>query len=119
MGLIFDEIFRALGYLFIAAVIFGCWKIANDSARDGNYKKTLWKSTLWCVGLALFAAIIMGNATCQTQSDDPLYGNCEQYADNGYEPNITQRASRFAYIMTLLYVPAVIGSLRIRLRYSK
>jgi hypothetical protein len=113
MDIIFDEIFKALGYLFIASIIYFAWKTANDNAENGRYKTVLWKGFLWCAGLALFASITLGNPTCE-ESSDPVYGGCEQYADDGYEPTPEQRSAEFAYFMTLLYIPVVMGALNKR-----
>ncbi len=108
MEAIFNEIFRALGYLLIAGVVSFAWKTAHDNAKGGKLKTVLWKGFLWCAGIALFASITLGNPTCEERSD-PVYGGCEQYADNGYEPTAEQRVARFAYFMTLLYLPVIIG----------
>jgi hypothetical protein len=109
MGLVFDEIFKALGYLFIAGVVLFAWKTARDNAKDGKLKEVLWKGFLWCAGIALFASFTLGNPTCEEQSD-PVYGGCEQYADDGFEPTTEQRTARFTYFMTLLYIPVVVGA---------
>src|SRR3989344_2611171 len=101
METIFDEIFKALGYLFIAGIVYFAWKTANDNAEGGKYKTVLWKGFLWCAGIALFASVTLGNPTCEERSD-PVYGGCEQYADNGYKPTTEQKVARFAYFMTLL-----------------
>jgi len=72
-------------------------------------KLSLQKRLLWCGGIALFASITLGNPTCEQQAD-PVYGGCEYYADDGYEPTTEQRAANFAYFMTLLYIPVVFGA---------
>ena len=113
METIFDEIFKAFGYLFIAGIVYFAWKTASDNADGGKYKTVLWKGFLWCTGIALFVSVTLGDPTCEQQSD-PVYGGCEQYADDGYEPTNEQRAAKFAYFMTLLYVPVVIGALKKR-----
>jgi hypothetical protein len=106
---IFNEILKALGYLLIAGVALFAWKTAHDNARGGKLKIILWKGFLWCAGIALFANLMMGAPSCEEQSD-PVYGGCDQYTDNGYEPTTQQRAGRFAYLMTLLYLPVIIGA---------
>lgn len=107
--MIFDEIFRALGYLLIAGVAFFAWKLARDNAKGGKLKSVLWKGFLWCGGIALFASFTLGNPSCIEQSD-PVYGGCEYYADDGFEPTTEQRTANFAYFMTLLYIPVVFGA---------
>jgi len=113
MDTIFDEIFRALGYLLIAGVAYWAWKIASDNAENGKYKTVLWKGFLWCAGIALFASLILGNPSCESGSN-PLYGGCDYYADNGYEPTTERQIANFAYYITLLYIPVVIGALNKR-----
>lgn len=110
MDVISNEIFRALGYLLIAGVVYFAGKTASDNSKDGKYKTVLWKGFLWCAGIALFTSVTLGNPSCESY-DDPLYGGCEYYADDSYEPTTEQRAGSFAYFMTLLYVPVVIGAL--------
>ncbi len=110
MEIIFDEIFRALGYLFIAGIVYFTWKTASTNAEGAKYKTVLWKGFLWCGGIAIFTSMTLGNPTCEEQSD-PMYGGCEYYANDGYQPTTEQRAANFAYYMTLLYIPVVVGAL--------
>jgi hypothetical protein len=112
MELIYHEIFRALGYLLIAGIVYIAWKMANDNAERGKYKTVLWKGFLWCAGIALFASITLGNPTCL--ESDPVYGGCLFYADDGYVPTTEQKIANFVYYMTLLYIPVVIGALKKR-----
>lgn len=109
MELVFEKIFKALGYLFIAGIIFFAWSTARDNAKDGKLKWVLWKGLLWCMGIALFASFTLGNPTCEERSD-PVYGGCERYADDGFEPTTEQRVAQFAYVMTLLYIPVAFGA---------
>lgn len=109
MDLVFDEIWRALSYLLIAGIVYYAWKLAYENAGS-NYKETLWKGLLWCGGIALFASVSLGSPSCLSGSD-PVYGGCEEYADDGFEPTNEQRAAHFAYYLTLLYVPVVTGAL--------
>lgn len=111
MEQIFNEIFRALGYLLIAGVAFFAWETARDNAVHRKLSQVLWKGFLWCAGIALFASVTLGNPSCIEQSD-PVYGGCEQYADDGFKPTIEQRVANFAYFMTLLYVPVVFGAFK-------
>ena len=46
MDIIFDEIFRALGYLFIAGIVYLAWKTASDNSEGGKYKAVLWRSKI-------------------------------------------------------------------------
>ena len=109
MGNIWHEISRAATYLLMAGVVSFAWKLGLDNARGGKYKHVLWKGLLWCGAIALFTSFTLGSATCEVQSD-PVYGGCDQYADNGYTPTTEQRVGNFVYFMTLLYVPVAIGA---------
>ncbi len=106
---IFNSVLKALGYLFIAVIIHFCWSTAKDNAKNGAYKSVLWKGFLWCAGIALFASVNMGSPSCENYSD-PVYGGCEEYADDGFDPTTDERAANFAYILTLLYLPVIIGA---------
>ena len=106
METISTEIFKALGYLFAAVILYSVWKMARENTRGGNFKMVLWKGFLWCTGIALFASFSLGNPTCDIQSD-PLYGGCDEYADNSFEPTTEQRTAQFAYWLTLLYLPVI------------
>lgn len=109
MEIVFDEIFKALGYLFIAGIVYFAWKTAYDAAKKEGLKQALWKGFLWCGGLALLAVIFLGRPTCE-DSSDPVFGGCDSYADNGYEPTVNERFAKLAYFITLFYVPVVLGS---------
>lgn len=111
MEIIFNEIFRALGYLLIAYVVLIAYTLAYDNAKGGKLKKVLWKGFLWCAAIALFSFITMGHPTCE-EPGDAIYGKCEQYADNGYTPTKKERGARFAYFMTLLYIPVILGAFK-------
>lgn len=114
MNQILEEIFKASGHLIIAGMVCTAFNIASEQARNHKYKVVLWKGLLWCAGIALFASITLGNPTCETQSDDRLYGHCEQYANDGYIPTTEQMVASFSYFMTLLYIPVAIGAFRQR-----
>ena len=102
--MIFDEISRAFGYLMIAGIIIVAHNIARDNTKNGELKINLWKGFLWCGVLALFASITLGSSTCED-----IY-NCEEYTGNSYEPTNEQRIANFAYFITLLYIPTIIGT---------
>jgi hypothetical protein len=109
--MITDEIFKALGYLLIAGIVSTIYHEAQHYTEGGKLKMVLWKGFLWCAGIAFFASLILGSATCE-QKSDPVYGGCEEYADDGYEPTTQQRIANFAYLMTLFYIPIVFGALK-------
>ncbi len=109
MGIFEKEIFKALGYLFISAIVFYVWNTARENAVKSNYKTVLWKGFLWCASFALFASLILGKPTCEEVSD-PVYGGCDRYADDGFEPTTNQRAADFVYFITLFYIPVILGA---------
>ena len=111
MELIFNEVFKALGYLLVAGVAFSAFSIARDSAGAGKLKMVLWKGLLCCCAIGLFTSLTLGNATCEEQTD-PIRGGCEAYVDDGYTPTTEERAANFAYFLTLLYIPVVLGAFR-------
>lgn len=111
MEIIFSEILRALGYLFIAGVALFAYNIARSNTESGHLKMVLFKGFLYCAGIALFASMTLGDASCEFQSD-PIYGGCDQYADDAYEPTAEQRIANFAYFMTLLYLPVIFGAFK-------
>lgn len=109
MEIILSEIFKAIGYLFIAGIVYFAYKTAHDYSVIGNHKSVLWKGFLWIAAIAFFASITLGNPSCESGSDS-LYGDCERYADDGFNPTTEQRLASFFYFITLLYVPVAIGA---------
>ncbi len=110
MNIIFEEIFKALGYLFIAALVYFAWKQGHDNAKEGNLKMVLWEGLLWCAGIAFIASITVGKPTCIDSETDNRGTTCYEYADDGFEPTMEQRAAKFIYYMTLFYLPVVVGA---------
>ncbi len=110
METILNEIFKALLYLFIAGIIYFTGKIAYNNAENGKYKTVLWKGFLWCSGIALVTSLILGYPSCEDMEYDTMGSHCVYYADDGWEPTTTQRFGNFAFIMTILYIPVVIGA---------
>ena len=108
---ILNEIFKALSYLIIAAIVLFVFKTARDNAKDGKLKTILWKGFLYCGIIALFASVTLGDPTCEVQGD-PVYGGCEQYADDSFAPTTEQRVANFSYFMTLLYIPVIFGAFK-------
>lgn len=106
--IIFDEIFRAFSYLLVAGIVLFAWALARDNAIGGKTKTVLWKGFLWCVGIAFVAGLTLGDPSCI--ESDPLRGGCYEYADDGHEATIEERAANLAYFLTLLYIPVVLGA---------
>lgn len=114
METILNEIFRALSYLIIAGIVYFIWITANNKAKEGKYKTVLWKGFILCTGIALFTSFSLGNPTCIDPSHDVNWIACNGYANDGYKPTAEQRVANFAYYMTLLYIPVMIGALKKR-----
>ena len=102
-----NEIARAVQHLLIAGIAFLAYRTARD-AKMSTWP-TVWRGLLWCSGLAAFAAITLGQPSCDEQGD-PIHGGCEAYADDGFDPTVDQRIGRFLYLFTLLSVPVLIGA---------
>ena len=111
MGLVGSEILKAGGYLIVAGLVIFAWNTAREETIKSGYKEILFKGLCWCAGIAFFASITLGNPTCEEQTD-PVYGGCERYADDGYEPTTEQRVASFAYYMTLFFIPVVMGTFK-------
>jgi len=108
METIFGGILKAIGYILISGIIFQSWATGAEKASGGNHKTAIWKGFLWCIAIALFFTITLGNPSCAYQSDS-MYGGCEEYADNGFEPTPEERYANFLFYLTFLYVPYAIG----------
>jgi|TARA_Y100001001_G_C7897313_1_gene270374 hypothetical protein len=102
--------------LFLAFIAFQAYKMTRDYGEKAGRWSALLKGIAWVAGIALFAAAMMGNPSCE-ESGDPLYGGCEQYADDGYEPTLEQRGARFLFWTLLLGIPAGFGLMDSR-RYA-
>jgi hypothetical protein len=109
MDLIYENIWKALGYLFVSGLVYFAWDEAYKLGKSKGWKKALLKGLGLCFGIAIFAALILGNPSCE-ETSDPVYGGCESYADDGYEASYEQRLAQFAYYMVLFYVPVVLGA---------
>jgi len=105
--MIWDEIMKAVGYLFIAGICAVAYYFANSAKMTRN--KILFQGLLWCIGIALFGAVMLGSPTCEEQ-DDPIRGGCAEYADDGFESSTEMRIVKFAYYMILLYVPVAFAA---------
>lgn len=108
MATIGSEIFRALGYLLITCFVYTAWKLSYDATTKIGFKEALFHGFLWCAGIALFTSLTLGTHTENNDDDDPFYGRSETVQD--YEPTTQQRVANFAYYMTLLYLPVIVGA---------
>lgn len=93
MPVIFLNIFRALGVLLIIIVVSGVYdaimNAACDSSKGGKLFSTLWKGFVYCGLIAVSLAI---------------------YAQGDYEITDEERLGKFAFYMTLFYIPVVLGA---------
>jgi hypothetical protein len=112
MELLQTEIFKAFGYLFISGLTYIAWNTAREETIKSDYKEILLKGFGWCAGIALFASFTLGQPTCNDYEQDNRGGTCYDYADDGYTPTTEQRVAKFAYFMTLFYIPVILGTLK-------
>jgi hypothetical protein len=111
--LIADEFVRAIALLAVAGIVRIAWVTSYGAASNGRWLNVLWQGLLICGGIALFAASIVGTPSCESVSD-PVYGGCDVYAENGFDPTFEQRAARFTIVMTVLYLPVALAALDAR-----
>lgn len=106
---------EAARVLLLSAVVLFAFRTARGAAETNGKWVALRNGVLWCVGLALFAALSVGQPSCE-EPDDPLRGGCSQYADDGYEPTQDERIGRFIFVFLLLTVPVGFGVAEARKR---
>ncbi|NTV40791.1 MAG: hypothetical protein HGA61_00760 [Candidatus Moranbacteria bacterium] len=111
MELLQNEVFKALGYLFIAGLVYFAWNTARKETIKSGHKEILVKGFCWCAGIAIFASFTLGQPTCTDYEQDNRGSTCYDYADDGYTPTTEQRVAKFAYFMTLFFIPVVLGTL--------
>ena len=108
--MILNKILQALGYLILALIIYFAYNTASKEAEKSGLRTALWKGFLWCGGIALVMSINLGSPTCTDLEQDTRGSTCNEYADDGFKPTTEERASEFAYYMTLFYLPVAIGA---------
>jgi hypothetical protein len=104
-----DELVSVIGKLILAGVVYLAFTFAKDAADKRGRWDALWKGTAWCVGIAVFGAMQIGEPSCAQSDDDPLRGGCVEYADDGYSPGPDQRYAKFLGYVVLLLVPVSMG----------
>lgn len=109
MELLQNEILKALGYLVIAGLAYMAWNTAREETIKSSYNEILVKGFCWCFGIALFASFTLGQPTCTDYEQDNRTSACYDYADDGFTPTTEQRVAKFAYHMTLFYIPVIMG----------
>jgi hypothetical protein len=85
------------------------YRLANGAADRFGRWGAAWRAAVWCCGLALGAAILLGNPSCEV--GDPMFGACEAHAENGFAPTDDQRGATFLFFALVLGAPAFAGAL--------
>jgi hypothetical protein len=114
-----SEFFSALGYLLTAGLVRFAWKTAEDATVQSGWKIVLWHGFLWCGGIALASAVYLGSPSCESYDQAPTGSSCESYADDGFEPTAEDRVGRFAFLMTLFYIPVCLAAIQSRHKYKR
>jgi hypothetical protein len=91
----------------LAGLAFLAFDLSRRSTAANGTATTLLKCLGWCAGLALIAALLLGQGTCV--SGDPLFGYCEE-REGGFVPSLASRVGQFVCWFLLLVVPALIGA---------
>lgn len=120
------EIFKALGYLFIAFIVYIVYKMGvrglgkthtnffgqtettyNDNETRRQVITRLFQGLGAIVLIALAAAYMFLGTSSDCSDADPLYGGCTTTVER--EPSSQERVSTLAYYVTLLGVPFLTG----------
>lgn len=99
---------KAIEPLLGALVVWFIWRVAREASVQGNFKANLLKGFLYCAVFALIAGLTLGNSSC-IEYDDPIYGHCIEYANDGHQPTLGQQTGIFVFWLLLLYVPVALG----------
>ncbi len=102
-----SELFEAARHLAIAGLVYVAYRTARDAASTSGRLPALRKSLTIVLAIAAFASVSHGSASCE--ESDPLYGGCEQRADDGFTPTSADRGGIFLYWLALLGIPAAMG----------
>lgn len=95
--------------LAIAGLVFIAYRTAREASAASGRISALWRGWAWCLGIAAFAAVTLGNPSCE--GGDPLFGSCAADVDGGFAPTNADRWVRFFYFAALFGVPVTIGAL--------
>lgn len=101
------ELFQVARDLAIAGLIYLAYSNARNAVERAGRIAILFRGLGWVLGIAAFASFSVGRPSCE--DSDPLYGGCEQYADDGYEASGDQRFAVFIYWALVFGVPVVMG----------
>lgn len=110
----FDTIYEVARALCLAFLALQAYNLTRDYGEKAGRFSALSRAAAWIAGIAIFAAVMTGSPSCE--ESDPI-GGCYQYADDGYEPTLDERGTKFLFWGLLLGVPAGFGLMKAR-RYS-
>ncbi len=110
MEIVISQIFSAVHSLVIAGIIVFAYFTAVETTKGGNFETVLWKGLLICGAIAWAASSMLGDPSCITSEYDTMGSVCTEYADNAYTPTTYEMIGEFAYFMTLLYLPVLLGA---------
>lgn len=105
-----DQLIQVARDLMLAGIVYIAYKTARDASKSSGRVSALWRGWAWSLGIAAFAALMMGSASCD--SGDPMFGYCDQ-ADDGFAPTDVERAARFLYLAILFGVPVTMGAMSV------
>jgi hypothetical protein len=114
--LLANKLKEAFSYLFVALIVWYIHDTAYRATIKKGLKRILFEGFLYCAGMALIFCFALGKPTCTDK--DPVYGDCYEYADDGYIPTTDQRVATFVFYMTLFYIPVAIGSYQAKNGYK-
>lgn len=109
-SLVAKEISNALNYLFASWVVYMIYIKSKEHTLEKTFWSTLRNGALWCGGFALLTAFWLGDPSCEDYEQDNRGGTCYEYADDGFTPTLEQRLAQFAFYLTILYIPVIIGA---------
>lgn len=119
MELVLNEVFKAASYLLVSGIVYLAWKTTYDSTVKNGPIKSLMQGLLIVIVLAFIGSSSLGEPTCIDSEQDNRGSTCYEYADDGFDPTTEQRLATFAYYVTLLYVPVILGAFQGKDHYSK
>lgn len=88
-----------LGVGLLITLVVLVWTFGVEWAKKGIAKGQMWPylvaAVLAAVAISGYLAINVGAPSCDEYSDDPIYSNCTDYADDGFEATSEQKWDKF------------------------
>lgn len=109
---IWNGVFAALVAYMTYGVIRFAYKTAKDSAEKTSPFTLCWQGFLFCAFHAAIFASLLGKPSCEEPSD-PIYGGCDSYSDDGYEPTNEDLMEKFIKIFLILYGPVFVAASKV------